>query len=175
MFMFTREQIAALKYLIFNSKDGNDLVKQVMALLIDKSEGLTKSVCFSLVENREGYSAKEISDVAYSFGSMQSANCTTHIDQVLRAMDSELVFSVHYGDFDPNRKDKFSNDGQFEGLDESLVATPGSVLKGMPMRYTFWLAKSAFFLDAEHIEMSKEALEEINLNKPGLYPRLEPA
>ena len=58
--MITPEQIAALKYMIFASKDGTDLSKRAMAFLIDQSEGLTKEVCLTLVADREGYTAEEI-------------------------------------------------------------------------------------------------------------------
>ena len=53
--MITPKQVAALKYMIFNAKNGTELSKRVLAFLIESSEELTKEVCLSLVADREGY------------------------------------------------------------------------------------------------------------------------
>ena len=95
--MFTIEQIAALKSIIYRSKDGNELAKQVMAFLIDSSEGLTKEVYLSLIPNR-GYDASEIIDASHGIHDMESENCSTHINTILCAMGSELNFDGLSGD-----------------------------------------------------------------------------
>lgn len=174
--MVTAKQIAALKYLIFIAKDGTDLSKRVLAFLLDASEGLTKDVCLTLVADREGYTADEISAAAYGVDSMKSRNGTTHINQILHAMGIELKFSVHYGDFDPTRTDDpFNSYGQFAGLKAHEATEPGLVREGMPLRYTFWLSKEHYSLQATLVVATREKLEQINLEKPGLYPSLEPA
>lgn len=174
--MFTEKQIAALRYMIFNAKDGTELSKRVLAFLIESSERLTKEVCLSLVADREGYTADEISAAGYGVGNMESCNGTTHIDQILHAMGSELGVSVHYGDFDPARTDDpFNSDGQFTGWDRSRVSRPGQIREGMPLRYTFWLSKQDYSRQATLVVATREELEQINLKKPGLYRFLERA
>ena len=173
--MFTTRQIAGLRYMIFNAKAGTDLSKRILAFLIDRSEELTKEVCLTLVENREGYTADEISAAAYGVGAMQSSCRTTHLDELLCVMGSELCFSVHYGDFDPDRAgDLFNSDGQFAGWDRTQVARDGKIREGMPLRYTFWLAKRLYSRRTALVASTREELEQINLKKPGLYPSLEP-
>jgi hypothetical protein len=170
------KQIAALKYLIFKSKDGNELSKRVLAFLIDSSEGLTKDVCLSLVAGREGYGAEEIHGAADGAYNMQSCDGTTHLDQVFYVMGSELGFSYCYGDFDSTRADDpFNNDGQFAGVPLSTVSRPGLAAEGMPVRFTFWLSKGNYSRDAELVVATREDLESINLKKPGLYLILEPS
>ncbi len=171
--MFTSKQIAALRYMIFNAKNGTELSKRVLAFLIESSEELTKEVCLSLVADREGYTADEISAAGHGVGGMDSCNGTTHLDQILAAMGSELSFSVHYGDFDPTHTDDpFSQAGQFAGWPQADLE---SRREGMPMRYTFWLSKKNYSRQAKLVVATREELDQINLEKPGLYPSLEPA
>ena len=174
--MVTSKQIAALKYMIFIAKNGTDLSKRVLAFLIDQSEELTKEVCLTLMADREGYTADEVNAAAHGMHGMESCNGTTHLDQILHAMGSEFSFSVHYGDFDPNRPDDpFNTDGMFAGCDRSQVTRLGLILEGMPLRYTFWLSKQEYSRQAKLVVAVREELEQINLEKPGLYPTLEPA
>lgn len=157
--MFTPKQIAALKYLIFNSQDGTKLSKQVLASLIDSSEGLTKDVCLSLVTDREGYNSEEVLEAANGIHDMQSSNGTTHLHGIISAMGSELDFAFYYGDFDSTRTgDPFNNDND----------------DAQPVRYTFWLSRKDNLRQAELVIVNREKLESINLKKPGLYPSLEP-
>lgn len=173
--MFTTKQIAALKYLIFNAKDGTELSKRVLAFLIESSERLTKEVCLSLVANREGYTAEEISAAGLGVGCMNSSQGTTHLNEIFDVMKCKLSFSLHYGDFDPTREnDPFNCDGQFAGLDLSKVHRPGLAREGMPTRYTFWLSKKLYSRQATLVIATREELEQINLKQPGLYPELEP-
>ncbi|MFZ2523505.1 MAG: hypothetical protein WAW92_03940 [Minisyncoccia bacterium] len=170
--MYTTKQIAALRYMIFRAKDGSELSKRVLAFLIDSSDGLTKEVCLSLVADREGYNTEEISAAGHGVSDMQSCNGTTHLSQIMVAMGNDLYFSVHYGDFDPSRPgDPFSQAGQFAGIPQ---ADPVSRQEGMPMRYTFWLSRENYSREAKLVTVKREELEQINLRKPGLYPRIEP-
>ena len=174
--MFTSKQIAALRYLIFNAKNGTELSKRVLAFLIESSNGLTKAVCLSLVADREGYTADEINTAGRGVDSMERCNGTTHLDEILQAMGSKLVFSVHYGDFNPARAtDPFNTDGQFAGWGEHLVTDPGLVREGMPLRYTFWLSEEPYSRKATLVVATREEFEKINLEKSGLYPSQEPA
>ncbi len=171
--MFTANQIAALKYLILVSRVGTELSKRVMYFLIDQSKGLTEEVCLSLVEDREGYNADEISAAGYGTGAMMSANCGVHLNEVLLAMGSTLHFCIRYGDFDPSRVgDPFNIDGQFAGLPSERVAgtteRPGLVAEGMPLRYTFWLSKTNYSRKARYVSVSREELEKVELTKPEL-------
>jgi hypothetical protein len=169
------EQIAALKYLIFRAKNGNcDLSKRILTLLIDKSERLTKDVCISLVDNREGYSGEEIENAAVGIDNMLSSLGTTHLDQILHAMNSAFSFRFHYGDYDSSRQDDpFNNDGQFPGWPKDKVQAEGLVLEGMPTRYTFWLSRVPYSRVAEAITISREELDQVDITKSGLYPTLD--
>ena len=174
--MVTAKQIAALKYMIFNAKNGTELSKRVLAFLIDQSEELTIEVCLTLVANREGYTADEISAAAHGVRGMKSCNGTTHLDQILRVMGSELSFSYHYGDFDPARSaDPFSSDGQFADWSSAQVSKPELLREGMPLRYTVWLSKQNYSRQANLLVATREEFKQIDLAKPGLYPTLEPA
>ncbi len=172
--MVTKKQIAALKYMIFNSKNGTPLTKQILALLIDRSEKLTKDVCLSLVEDPQGYTAEKIEEAAHGLDAMISGNCITHLDALCYLMGSKLGFSVHYGDFDPTRDgDPFDVSGMFPGFPNNKVSDPKLTLEGLPMRYTFWLARKYYSRNAELLQITKDELEQIDLKKPGLWPNLE--
>ncbi|RJO58897.1 hypothetical protein C4546_04840 [Candidatus Parcubacteria bacterium] len=172
--MVTARQIAALKYLIFVTRTDIPLTKQILAFLIDRSEELTKDVCLTLVADREGYSGKEIHALALALDEIRSR---IHLNELLLAMGCELIFSFHYGDFDPSRSDKiFSTAGQFAGAPEHLVSTdPELAQEGMPMRYTFWLSRGYYSRQATLVIATRETLEQIDLKRPGLYPLQEPA
>lgn len=174
--MVTAKQVAALKYLIFKAKDGTETSKRILAFLIEQSDRFTQEVCCTLTEGHEGFSGEEIHEAAIGVGSMQSSNCTTHIDQVLQVMGCRFSFSVHYGDFNPARKgDPFNTDGIFAGLPEDRVTRPGQVREGLPCRYTFWLSREPYSRKANRVRVKRATLNQIDLLKPGLYPSLEPA
>lgn len=172
--MITKTQIAALKYLIFEAENGTELSKRILAFLIDRSEGLTREVCLTLVEDREGYTGEEIDSAARGVGGMISCNCTTHLGALASLSGSELCFSVHYGDFDPKRSgDKFSSAGIFAGVPLDMVRHPSLAQEGLPKRYTFWLAKEYYSNTAELVTTTRADLDLIDLNKSGLYPNSE--
>jgi hypothetical protein len=174
LYMLTKKQIAALKFMIFEAKDGTPLTKQILSLLIDRSQELTKDVCLSLVDGREGYGADEINVAAHGVGAMTSGNGTTYLDELCVLMGAQLGFSVHYGDFDPTRsEDQFDTSGMFPGAPLKTVSDPRLVREGMPMRYTFWLSKKNYSRQAELITANREELEKIDIKKSGLDPNLE--
>ena len=171
--MPTAKQFAALRYMIFNSTDGTELSRQILAFLIDQSKGLTKEVVLTLVAGREGYSALEINQAAYGVERMESCRCSTHTGELFKLMGSEFSFSVHYGGYDPSRAgDPFSSDGLLKRPSElrRLGATPE-----VSPRYTFWLSRDQYSRKAKLVVANREVLERINLKKPGLYPSTEPA
>jgi hypothetical protein len=171
--MVTAKQQAALKYLIYRAKDGTELSKRILTFLVGESSDFTKEVCLTLLEDRDGYTIEEIHNAALGLSAMQSSNGTTHLNQILHTMGSELCFSLHYGDYDPRRPDPFNTDGQFVGWPEDKVVDLGLVKKGMPMRYTFWLANDNYSRSAHLLVANRDELEKITLAKPGLYPILE--
>jgi hypothetical protein len=160
----TKKQIAAVKYLIFESQDGSNLAKQILALLLDKSEGLTKQVYITLQQDREGYTADEIQKAAVTMGGMTSSTCSTHLDEIMDILDTKFEFSIHYGSYEGKT---FSSNGIFPGYE-------GHPLNA-PLRYTFWLAEKSYGHAGGEIEIpvSRKELDEIDLTKPGLYPNLE--
>ncbi len=171
---FTQEQIAALKYLIAGSKDGDDLAKQIMWYLIEASNYLSDEVCLTLLEDREGYTSAEIDQAVNGWSRMNSSNCGTHLSQMFTAMGSDFHFDCHYGDYDPERGDEVLNcAGIFAGWPVHKVQHPNLVLEGQPLRYTFWLCNAYYSRNARLVTTSRDQLEQINLRKPGLYPDLE--
>lgn len=155
----TDKQIAALKYLIAHSRDGSKLAKQLVWFLIDNSKNLTQPVSLSFVQDREGFSRDEISKLAHSADRFTSCNCDTFLNQIFDAMGSELCFSLHFGHYDNGTT--LNNGGQFEGV--------------TVMSYTFWLAEKSYGHDGSGkiLTTTRQEIEAIDLNKPGLYPKLE--
>lgn len=168
-------QIAALKYLIFKSPNAGEMLKKLLALLIDRSENLQKEVCVTLVENEHGFTAEEIGVMARDMNGLHSCNGQTHLNECMALSGSGFTFSVHYGDFDASRepKDRLNNDGQFEGFPTSQVVNPRTLIAGTPLRYTFWLARENYSDSAESVTLVRYEIDEIDLKKPGLYPDLE--
>lgn len=172
--MVTKKQIAALKYMIFVSRNDNELSKRILAFLIDKSEKLTKEVCITLVADREGYTASEIENAAHAIGGMNSSSGTTHLHALLCLMGGKFSFSHHYGDVDPTRIGNiFNNDGQFAGFAVSQVRSPNLAIEGMPTRYTFWFSKKDYSRQALYVVATRDILEKINIKKSGLYTSLD--
>lgn len=174
--MKSRRQLVALKYLVARSKDGNDIAKRILWALIDGSHGLRESVAISLVADREGFSASEIFEAGMKTSDFLSCNGSTHIDQILAAMGTPFRVSVHYGDFDPTRPGKTLDcDGMFAGLAswEGATFPPGSLKQGMPMRYTFWLARENYDRHAKLLHANRETLLAIDLSRPGLHLETE--
>lgn len=161
--MPTTKQIAALKYMIFKAKDGNELSKRILAFLLDQSKGLTKEVRLTLVADREGYTGGEIQAAAYGIGVMESCNCTTHVDQLLHVTGSEFLLSFCCGAFDANGADELS------GKTGQCVGFNSPRRESVNLGYTFWLAKELCSQQATLITTTRDELERIDLSRPGLY------
>ncbi|MBI5045270.1 MAG: hypothetical protein HZC02_05070 [Candidatus Levybacteria bacterium] len=162
--MVTDKQIAALKYLIFHSKQGKPLSKQILAFLLDGSKNLTREVYVTLWPISE-YTPKEVRDSAIGIDAMKSPNGSTHLNEVMDAMGTEFGFDIHYGHF---HEGDFITAGQFPGL-PSRECHPF----GLPARYTFWCSPHRYSDTAEPLLVTRAELEAIDLKKPGLYPTLE--
>jgi len=132
----TEKQIKALKYLVFKSKDAGPETKKACLALIDASQGLTKPVFFT------GYS-KDIYDGAHGIISGQG---TTHLNQVMKVLGTEFVFSSHDG--------FFTAPGQFQS---------GSRI-GEKHTRTLWLSSTE--CDSSASEISLDQVEAIELIDP---------
>jgi hypothetical protein len=108
--MVTPDQIAVLRYMIYKSKDGNNLAKRILIYLLNASEGLTKQVCLCLVEGMTGYTRREIEAAADTMSAMDSGNCTTHLHMLTMLMGTEMHFSCHGGV--PEGEKGFNYDGK---------------------------------------------------------------
>lgn len=173
--MITPEQIAALKYLVANSKDGNDTVKRILFFLINESNGLTENVSVSFFQDRDGYTSDEINDAARLLGVMESSNCSTYLDEIMTLMGTELRFNTHYGHYD--KTGKFDTEGMFPGW-KDLAPGHENDRDDIPLRYTFWLAEEQYGQSGQGrplVTPSRQELMAIDLTKPGLYPSLETA
>jgi hypothetical protein len=81
----TDNQINALKYLIFVSKDANKMTKQVCFALINASGKLTKPVRFPTKEK----------SIAYGVHDMCSSDLDTHLTEILAVMGTDFNFDSH--------------------------------------------------------------------------------
>lgn len=173
--MAGQKQISALKYFIYKSKDCPDLTKRVVWYLIDQSAQLTEEVCLTLYADCLVWQRDEVEQAARGMHDLQSSNGTTHLHALLSLMGCDLDFSYHYGDYDPTRSDDpFSSAGQFAGWDRSKVQDDDVIREGMPLRYTFWLARDSYSRTAKLVFPKRVELETIDLASPGLYPSIEP-
>ncbi len=166
----TERQTLALKYLLKKSKDLNELALRIAFLLIDSSQGFSREVCATLVEDLSGFTSEEIGAAASAFKAMSSSNRTTHQGELFKLMGFDFRFDFHYGDYDPNREgDPFSAAGQFAGWDPEKVGSPELVLEGMPLRYTFWLNGGMYSRKAVLVHVDKQTLLGVDLDSPTLY------
>jgi hypothetical protein len=163
--MLTSKQVSALRYLI-SKADVVDLTKRIVTHLVNNSEGLTKEVCFVLHQDREGYTKEEIHKAALDVKTLLSSNCNVHFNALLTLSGCEMYLSCHYGHLEGtelNTSGQFP--GQVRGLSEEIHPTDA------PTRYTFWLSKNHFNLEelAPPLTVTKADLDQIDLEKPGLY------
>ena len=77
--MVSQKQINALKYLINQSKDANNLTKKVCFFLLDKSNFLTEEVCI-YVTTSKGFTEPETRQVSKGVHDMQSAQLSTQLN-----------------------------------------------------------------------------------------------
>jgi hypothetical protein len=143
----TRRQIAAVKYIIFKSKDAGPLAKRVLAFLLDRSDLLKREVYITLREGK-GYEEFEVQEAAVGVHDLISSNGQTFLNQVMDVSGTRFHFSFHVGTF---------NGG-----------------KTGPLAYTFWCAKGYYLRGAKLVRVSRVRLDTINLEKSGLFPKLEP-
>lgn len=141
--MFTEKQITAVKYLITASRDGYALSRQIMCLLVDHSERLTKEVCVALLEGDQGFTSREINDVAHGVSILTSARGGTYVDQIMILMGTAFHF-------------------------RTLCVREESGL----MRCTFWLSEKPFSEKARIVHVTRATLAAA-LEKSALYPALE--
>lgn len=170
--MATARQISALKYLIANSKDSKDILKQLLFYLIDGSNGLTEEVSLTLTEGQYGYTKESVNTAAYGLGNMTSCGGSTHLDAMMKLAGVELNFSVHYGHYEAG---KLNTEGMFPGYGD-LAPGHENDRENMPLRYTFWLARGSYGHTGQGKPLVTPSLEElsaIDLKKTGLYPALE--
>ena len=139
--MITLEQIAMLKFFIFQSNDANDLAKRLLFFLIDESKGLTEPVSVGFVQDQDGYTGEEIQEVAYALHDMRSSNCTTRLGELMRLMGTNLRFSVHYGHY--NKRGEFHTGGMFPGV-KKLLQRHENDRNDEPINYTFWLTEELY-------------------------------
>ncbi|GEM_PF-5886226 len=91
----TDQQIAALKYLIFQSQDANDWAKRILVFLLDKSEGLKKEVTLTLKARKDGFKDIDIRDATKSLDQMLSGNCYTHLQEIMVAVGTDFILSFN--------------------------------------------------------------------------------
>ncbi len=153
--MITKTQISALKFMVFNCSQVDDLTKRIIVTLIDNSNGLRRGVRLTLEHRRDGYFESQIMDAASCMHNMLSLNGTFHLNEIVAATGSPLSFCYHNGSFgDPHRH-----------------RGPGRV-----GAYTFWLERhnrKAFSRRVRLVRVTKEGLEGINITDSGLYPHLK--
>ncbi len=142
----TKRQVAALKYLIIHTDYATDLLKQILLLLIGHSDGLTKSVCITVVHG-QGHTENTIMGSAHALRLMNSPSEKTHLDKLLTLTGSKLFFNYHFGDIFCSEK--------------------------MTPRFTFWLSSTKYSTSARQIRATKKRLDRVNIKDSGLYPHIE--
>jgi len=89
--MATRKQMAAVKHLVFHSQNATKITKQVCALLLDRSRGLTRSVYVNL-EPQDGWTPGELTDLIRGMHDIHSSNGITHCHSIMYATGSPFQF-----------------------------------------------------------------------------------
>jgi len=130
------EQIQALKYLIFCSKDAGSETKKTLFALIDASEGLTKSVCYT------GYSQ----DISYGIENLLCSHHATHLNTVMTLIGTNFNFSHHDG--------YFVKSGKFK-----IELKPFKKIT-----HTIWLSPESY--DKKAVEISEKQVDRAQLVAP---------
>ena len=170
-----QHQVKALKHLILASKDiHSPLTRKLLLFLIKESRALSQGVCVTLREgDTAGFTKAEIEKIKVEFFSICRHDYSTHISEILRAMDSRFRFSAEYGHFVPETG-TVDNSGQFYGLNSEGLPNPERHTKPQPFRVTFSLCRDGLVSKkTKRLLIDKRALEKITL-KSGLYARMEP-
>ena len=164
--MLTPTQIAAVKYIVARARQDSPYSKRLFWFMLDQSEGLTKGVRVTLEEGAQGFTGDEIRGIAHPFDGMQSCHGGTHLNELLAATGSDFRFLLHYGNC--------SAGGKFDT--RGAVPRATGPYGDEPLRYTFWLAPAIYSAAtevSEQIPCSRDRLDSINLEKPGLYESIE--
>jgi len=133
------DQINALKYLIFMSKDAGPETKKICFALIDASERFKKPVYFT----------GNTKDAQFGVHDMVSSNGTTHLSEILKTVGLKFRFSHHDG--------FFVSGGNF---------FQSRFRKGEKHTHTIWLSETCY--DRFASEIKKEDVEKVEL-KNSLY------
>lgn len=88
---FSKEQIEALEDLLLVSKDLGPFGRQFAAWLLGQSKGLTRNICVAVPADLP---KEEKDQIGYGLHDIVSSGCTTHIDDVMRAMGTKKRFHV---------------------------------------------------------------------------------
>ncbi len=145
--MLTKKQLIALQYVIAAAPDGNKFAKQLHFFLLAQSAGLTKEVCITLQEGDEWPKA-ELRKEAHGIDSMWSSTASTHLPEIMAAMGTRFIYSLHYGHYGEN--------GEFD--------TKGQLAEcKAPLRYTFWLAHECYADAATKLTATRKELEAIDV------------
>lgn len=139
MITLSDEQINALKYLIFMSKDAGPETKKACFAMIDASERFTKAVYFT----------GNTKDIQYGVHNMVSSNGTTYLDEILKAIGIKFLFSHHHG--------YFISSGNFNP----------EYKNGENHTHTIWLSNERY--DKFATEVISEDAEKIDLTTDPLY------
>ena len=86
----TRKQIAAIKYLIANSPDANNLGKRLLWWMIDKSKRFTQEVAIEIPKTNQN--DKQIRGAIVGIHHILSCHGLTHLNEVLTAAGAGLHF-----------------------------------------------------------------------------------
>lgn len=95
--MATQEQVAALKYLIVKSKDAEESAKRLLIWMINHSRRLTKRVYVDINCERGKISTQKARSIINGVDAIKSGNGNTHLNEIMKAMGSQLGFYVSGG------------------------------------------------------------------------------
>ncbi len=130
------EQLQALKYLILHSKDAGPETKKALFALIDASEGLTKSVCYT------GHSQ----DITEGIENVLCCQHATHLSTIMTLIGTSFDFSHH--------------DGYFAKLGKFKI----EIKPFKRYTHTIWLSPESY--DKKAVEISEKQVDRVQLIDP---------
>ncbi len=140
--MATTNELKFLMYRVAQQQGILDLSKRMVLYLLEHSDRLYTEVTITLTEG-EDFTAEEVDKAARSFDKRV-------LNDELKKIEPDLNFYVHYGHYD--------EDGRFDNYGQFGETTPSS-----PVRYTFWLSRTAFAKSATRLSPSPAELRAIQL------------
>ncbi len=144
--MATKEQLIALKFLIFKSKDANEFAKKICFCLINQTNFLKRPVRISFRESEEFPADFMMKEVISSTDFLYSSNGQTHINTVLHAMGSNFCFTHKNGYYDDS--------GNWHGGGKT---------------WTVYLSHKYYEDKAFQVKATKKEIEGIDLIKEGQH------